>query len=82
MTNHVKLTPKEIKQWKQIFETLDNDKNGTISINELRVLCDMVGWMRSDDELKKMIGKFDENQNGEIEFEELLLLVEHGFNIY
>jgi Ca2+-binding EF-hand superfamily protein len=82
MTKLVKLTASEIQQWRQAFKNLDRDKSGSISLKELRVLCDMVGWVKTDNELEKMIKAVDENHHGEIEFEELIHAMESGFFLY
>jgi len=57
------------------FQSYDADNSGTITIQEL------AGWMKrhgksmSEDELEKMISAFDVDGNGEIDYDEFLLLV-------
>ena len=57
--------------WHKIFGKLDSDKKGALNYDEFCIFGRVVG-IADDEELKKEFESADTNQNGLIEFEELL----------
>lgn len=53
----------------------DKDKDGKISIHDLGGLMTELGQKPSEGNLKDMIGQFDENESGNLDFHEFLSLM-------
>jgi len=61
-----------LRQW---FDSLDEDKSGEISIDELETPLMNAGVVTSREELKKMIDGYDDNGNGTLDFEEFCAML-------
>lgn len=68
----INLSYQEAKHYSQIFKTFDKDKDGHISIHDLRKALLEIGEKVSDDELRELIAEVDINKNCTIEEEEFL----------
>ena len=51
------------------FDVFDTDKNGTISVEELRGLMKKVGVELTEDEVSQLVEEADKDGNGEIDCE-------------
>lgn len=69
------LTAEQRKELEEAFNAFDRDKSGAIDTKELKSVMLQLGFNPSDDELQRMINEVDDNQNGEIEFEEFLAMM-------
>ncbi len=68
----INLHYQEAKQYSQIFKTFDKDKDGHISIHDLRKALREMGEKVDDEELRGFIAEVDINKNATIEEEEFL----------
>ena len=76
----IRLSYKEAKQYSQVFQSLDKDKDGHISIYDLRKALQDMGERVSDRELRDLIAEVDINKNATIEEEEFLqvIIIDYG----
>ena len=63
----------EVQNIKQIFEGIDEDKNGFLSPFELTIVSEKLGQPMSKDEIQKCVKIIDADGNGEITFDEFAL---------
>lgn len=70
-----RLTQQEIREFQDVFNLVDTDQGGSISIKELQSLMITLGMNTSNEELKQMMNEVDENRNGEIDFQEFLQII-------
>lgn len=74
ITRTVDITEEQRSEIKAAFDLFDTDGNGSISVDELGALMKKMGKEATEAELKDMIHDIDVNNDGEIQFEEFLLL--------
>lgn len=72
MTTQYGLTDDEIAEMREIFSHYDHNGNGVIERNELRALLVALDENMSDEDVSAGLRAIDDNQNGQIEFEEFL----------
>jgi len=70
MSSTANLTPEQIQEFKDVFNLLDRDGNGEISIQELEAIEYLKGT-----KVKDMIKKFDLDGNGTLNFYEFTTLM-------
>eukprot|EP00944_MAST-04C_sp_MAST-4C-sp1_P001843 g1843.t1 len=68
------------QQFREIFDLVDKDKGGSISRDELGELMDTLGIRASKEEIDLMINEIDEDNNGEIDFEEFVAVMSRKVN--
>ena len=68
----INLSYQEAMKYTKVFKGLDSDKDGHISIQDLRKALSEMGETVSDDELRALIAEVDINKNCTIEEEEFL----------
>jgi len=61
---------KQVAEFKEAFQLMDQDKDGVIGKNDLRATFDAVGKLTNDKELEEMLGE----ASGPINFTQLLTL--------
>ena len=71
----INLSYQEAKHYSQIFKEFDKDKDGHISIHDLRKAIQEIGEKVSDNELRDLIAEVDINKNCTIEEEEFLQVI-------
>lgn len=59
---------------KDAFTAFDNEKKGAISLDIIGTIFEMLGHEVNEEELDDIIDEFDEDESGEIEFEEFIKL--------
>lgn len=59
--------------FKQAFDAMDQDRNGSLSVNELKGILTNQGF--DDETITEMFNQVDENHDGKISCEEFLKLV-------
>jgi Ca2+-binding EF-hand superfamily protein len=74
----INLSYQEAKRFSEIFKTFDKDKDGHISIHDLRKALKEIGENVGDEELQGLIAEVDINKNCTIEEEEFLQVWEEG----
>jgi hypothetical protein len=67
---------KEKEELKVHFDSFDQDRSGSITLEELRGVMKSLGENPTDAEVKKIISEVDSDNNGTIEFAEFLEFVE------
>lgn len=60
----------ETKNLREIFDSFDSDKNGTIQIKEIEKVAEQVGEPCSAQELSEIMELLDINKDGKVSFEE------------
>ncbi|XP_019875345.1 troponin C, isoallergen Bla g 6.0201 [Aethina tumida] len=64
------LDREQISMLKQTFDAFDVDKKGYIGTEMIGTIMDMLGTQLMPDELDRVISEIDEDDNGEVNFEE------------
>ena len=71
-----KMTEKDhIEEIQMAFQMLDTGKKGKITFSDLRQVAKELGENISDQELHEMINEADQDNDGEISFEEFLAVI-------
>jgi Ca2+-binding EF-hand superfamily protein len=68
------LTPKQIEEFRKVFNTWDKDKNGEISLAELRAALNSKGNVFSEQEIQELMKAGDLDGNGTLSFKEFLAM--------
>lgn len=68
----INLSYQEAKRYSEIFKNFDKDRDGHISIHDLRSALKEMGEKVTDKELQELIAEVDINKNCTIEEEEFL----------
>ena len=63
------------EQYRQAFDMFDRDHSGSIDANELFWVLQSLGLKMTFNEVQDMIEQHDKNGNGELEFEEFLVVM-------
>ncbi|KQJ84031.1 calcium-dependent protein kinase 12 [Brachypodium distachyon] len=66
------LSPEEIKGLKQMFNNMDTDKSGTITVEELKIGLTKLGSKISEAEVQKLLEAVDVDKSGSIDYTEFL----------
>jgi calmodulin len=69
------LSEQELAEFREIFNLVDLDHGGSISSDELGRLMEILGIKASPEELADMIAEIDIDGNGDIDFNEFLLVM-------
>ena len=69
------ITDQQRKDFQDIFDQFDKDKDGKISAKELENAMVSMGQNPTNDEIKEMMEEADLNKDGKIDFEEFLSLM-------
>ena len=65
-------TPEEVAEFREIFNLVDLDGGGSIDLDELRELMDLLGMNASKDEMEAMVNEIDSQGTGEISFRDFV----------
>lgn len=74
----VKLDDEQLAELREVFQSFDRNKDGSLTQLELGYLPQSLGLKPSPDQLKSLIRKADRNSNWLTEFSEFVALVELG----
>jgi calmodulin len=69
------LSEEKIAEFRCAFELFDRDKDGTITAKELGAVIENLGQKPSEADLREMIKEVDLDGNGDIDFNEFLVLM-------
>ena len=69
------LTPLELAQFTEIFQLVDTDHGGTITKSEFTNLLHTLRVQVTPDEIEAMMSEIDNNDDGEIDFEEFITIM-------
>ncbi|XP_003388319.2 PREDICTED: calmodulin-like [Amphimedon queenslandica] len=64
------LTDEQKAELKKKFDSFDVDKDGTISIAELKAVCESMGLNKSELEIAEYIDRADKDGSGTVDFDE------------
>ena len=76
--NLIDFSDDEIKKLRECFLSLDDDGEGTISLEELEMPLIGLGIADTREEVQEMVKEVDEDGSGEIEFDEFLLIIKNS----
>eukprot|EP01083_Nonionella_stella_P000442 1261_1 len=68
-------TAQQVQEFKQHFQSFDQNRDGTISVQELQVVLKNLGEYHSLEETQKIIDGVDIDKNGVISFDEFLVVM-------
>ena len=68
-------TQEQIDEYKTAFNMFDIDGDGSITAKELLTILRSQGLNPTPEEAVQMVENIDKNNNGEIEFDEFLILM-------
>merc|ERR1712072_804409 len=71
----VVVTEEMAAQFREAFELFDTDKSGTIDAMELSFCIRALGFNPTKDEIRDMLDKIDQDDNGTVEFDEFVDLL-------
>ena len=72
----------KVAEYKESFDMFDRNKKGKITINDITKIMKNFGYPLSKEEAKKMVSSVDSSGDGEVDFEEFVMLMEkHIHNI-
>ena len=74
------LSAQELNEFREIFDLVDKDKGGSISTEELSELMATLGISASRDEIHAMVNEIDKDGNGEIDFDEFVMVMSRKVN--
>ncbi len=69
------LSEQDLQEFREVFNLVDTDRGGSISSEELGRLMETLGIKTSKEELELMISEIDENGNGDIDFDEFVMVM-------
>ena len=69
--------PKEkLAEYKEAFDMFDRNKKGTLSIGDITKIMKNFGYPMSKEEARSMISNVDSSGDGEVDFDEFVMLME------
>ena len=66
----------KVAEYKEAFDMFDRNKKGTVSIGDLTKIMKNFGYPMSKEEARSMISHVDASGDGEVDFEEFVMLME------
>jgi len=69
------LTETEVKDYKAAFDHFDQDKNGTISRDELKIVIKTFGYNPTKAELEQIFEEVDGDGNGVVDYDEFIIML-------
>merc|ERR1712118_409588 len=69
------LTDEQRQEIREAFELFDTDGSGSVDAKELKVAMRALGFEPKKDEIAKMIADVDDSGDGEIDFDEFMVMM-------
>jgi len=66
------LSESELEELREVFDMMDKDKGGSLNVEEVKQLLDMLGMKMRMDEVEAMVAEIDHDHSGEVEFDEFV----------
>ena len=66
------LNPSDVEPLRKVFHSIDTDKSGFISVEELKEALTQSNHDISDSQVREMVSQIDEHKNGKINYSEFL----------
>jgi voltage-gated sodium channel len=66
------ITDETVEMYRVVFDMLDDDSGGSVEEVELKLGLEVIGFSKTDEEIKEMLEKVDEDGSGEIDFAEFI----------
>ena len=66
----------KIAEYKEAFDMFDRNKKGTLSIGDITKIMKNFGYPMTKEEARSMISNVDSSGDGEVDFEEFVMLME------
>ena len=66
----------KISEYREAFNMFDRNKKGTVSIGDLTKIMKNFGYPMSKEDARKMISSVDASGDGEVDFDEFVMLME------
>ncbi|KAL4237816.1 hypothetical protein ACF0H5_002528 [Mactra antiquata] len=80
MSTELNLTEEQIAEFREAFSLFDKDGDGTMTTKELGTVMRSFGLDPSQRELQEMVAEVDVDGNGEIDFDEFLMMMAKKLN--
>jgi len=74
------VSDEELQRCKKIFFDLDRDGSGSIDSDEISFMLRSLGLHPTDEDIKKLIVKFDHSQDGMIQLREFMEMYTNGLD--
>ena len=66
----------KLKEYKEAFDMFDRNKKGTLSIGDITKIMKNFGYPMTKEEARSMLSNVDASGDGEVDFEEFVMLME------
>ena len=74
----IELSDADLAGFREVFDLVDKDKSGAIEMEEAEELTQLLGMDLTRDEVELLVREIDKDGNGEVDFEEFLLVMAGG----
>ena len=74
----IELSDVDLAGFREVFDLVDKDKSGAIEMEEVEELTQLLGMDLTRDEVELLVREIDKDGNGEVDFEEFLLVMAGG----
>lgn len=71
-----KLTPEQLKELRKAFAAFDEDKTGSLSLEQFHSSTTAMGIVLTKEQVKKKFAKSDKDESGNISFKEFVIMME------
>jgi hypothetical protein len=72
-----KISDEELESFQATFMVLDYDCNGTLALDEIKVLMIMMGEKMDEEEIELLFKEYDDDGSGELSFQEFCIMMKN-----
>ena len=80
VTKKLDVPEEKLAEYREAFNMFDRNKKGTLSIGDIVKIMKNFGYPMSKEEAKSMISHLDDSGDGEVDFDEFVMLMERQVN--